>query len=584
MNQQEQTDNWLEEESTDPINQDYSQNSQENEIVYIAELNGEFFTVDYNSQSDNPTVTPLKIVKFMSPVEGQITNGKELSPASFLEKASDTDEDALPIKSSASDSNQSNQLVSLENKAGGELQSLETPAKPTLAKPSNRKQSDNKTVLAIGIGLGLLIALGGTRFFAARSSSDSADINTSTELSPPQIRSVTVAKAQTSMVDRTIEVSGTVEALELTPVISEVAGLQIQQILVDEGTQVDRGQVLAELKKDTIEAEYIQAQAAVDGAQARLAELQAGTRSEDIAKAQERVNSATASVEQAKSDLELVSKRVERNRNLKAEGAISQDRLDEINNQERVSRANLDRAEASLQEANQELRRLKTGERPEVIGQARAELARAQGQLRYAAVQLDNTTIKAVTSGIIAERNAKVGDLTSSSQPMFTIIENGSLELRLQVPETDLGRIKPGQSVTITNNPNNQNNAQPIIGKVREIDPIVNSDSRQAIVKVNLPSGINLQPGMFLEAAVTTSKAQAKTVPLEALLPQTGDNAIAFVVDENNIVSARSVKMGEILTNNQIEVLDGLESGETVVVKGAAYLKDGDKISISNES
>ncbi|VEP14412.1 RND family efflux transporter, MFP subunit (modular protein) [Hyella patelloides LEGE 07179] len=578
MNQQEQTDNWLEEESTDLINQDYPQNSQENEIVYIAELNGEFFTVDYNNQSDNPTVTPLKVVKFMSPAEGQTANGQELSPASFLEKASDTDEDASSIMSSPS---KSNQLVSLENKVDGELQSLETPAKPTLAKPSNRKQSGNKSVLAMGIGIGLLIALGGTRLFAARSGSDSANTVIPTELTPPQIRSVTVAKAQTSMVDRTIEVSGTVEALELIPVISEVAGLQIQQILVDEGTQVDRGQVLAELKNDTIEAEYIQAQAAVDGAQARLAELQAGTRSEEIARAQERVNRANAGVEQAQSDLELVSKRVERNRNLQVEGAISRDRLDEINNQERISRANLDQAEASLQEANQELKQLRTGERPEVISQAQAELARAKGQLKYASVQLDNTIIKAVTSGIIAERNAKVGDLTSSSQTMFTIIENGSLELRLQVAETDLGRIKPGQSVTITNN---QNNAQSIIGKVREIDPIVNSDSRQAIVKVNLPSETNLQPGMFLEAAITTSQVPGTTLPIKAILPQTGDEAIAFVVDENNTVSARSVKMGEILTNNQIEVLAGLESGETVVVKGAAYLKDGDRISIINES
>ena len=113
--------------------------------------------------------------------------------------------------------------------------------------------------------------------------------------------------------------------------------------------------------------------------------------------------------------------------------------------------------------------------------------------------------------------------------------------------------------------------------------PIIDSDSRQAIVKVNLPSDENFQPGMFLEASITTSTSRGITVPIKALLPQNEDKAVAFVVGEDNKVSARSVTMGEILSDNQIEVLNGLENGESIVVKGAAYLKNGDTVSLDNQ-
>ena len=461
MNQREETKNQLPEENNASITENYPLETPENEIVYIAELNGEFFTVDYNQEEGNPTVTPLKIVEFMTPVK-ETTQG---------------------------------QLASVESNLDGELQPLDSsePISPLSSseepKLSTNKLSTNKS-LALGVALGLLIALGATKLITSQSTPEPVATDAPTEVTPSSPpRSVTVEPAKTSTVDRIIEVSGTAEALELIPVTSQVTGLQIEEILVDEGSEVTTGQILAKLKDDTIQAEYQQAQAAVDGAKARLAELQAGTRNEEIARAEERVKRAIAGVKQAESDLELISKRVERNSGLQAEGAISRDRLDEIKNQERISSANLDQAEATLQEANQELKQLKTGARPEVIEQAKAELAKAQGQLQYASVQLENTDIRSAANGIIAERNAKVGDLTSPSQTLFTIIENGSLELRLQVPETDLSRIRPGQPVKITNT---QNSSEPIVGKIREIDPIVNSESRQAIVKVNLPSGTTI--------------------------------------------------------------------------------------------
>ena len=438
-----------------------------------------------------------------------------------------------------------------------------------------------KNSLIIGMGLGFLIAWGGAKFIsplANKKSIAASETQTiATDSSNIPARHVTITEVTSNEVARSLKASGTVEAYELIPVMSQATGLQIREILVDEGDYVQKGQILARLNSDALEAEYLQAQGAVAQAEARLAEIEAGTRLEEIARAEERVKSLAAEVARAESDLELVAKRVERNQTLETEGAISRDRLDEIYNQERINRANLEQAQARLAEGKQELSQLQTGARPEVILAVKAELLQAQGRLQLIKTQLQDATVTAPASGIIAERNATLGELTSNSDNLFTIIENGRLELRLEVPETSISQIQPQQKVQIIS----RYNSQPLIGTVREIDPIIDRESRQATVNIDLPSQVALKPGMFLRATINTATAKGKAVPVNALLPQADGSAIAFVVQDDNTVKARSIEIGEILADEKVEVIQGLQTGDLIVVKGAAYLKDGDSVSFA---
>ena len=437
--------------------------------------------------------------------------------------------------------------------------------------------------LIIGIGLGLLISWSGSQLLSPASNQESiaaSETQTVSADTPGEKltvipRQVTIAEVSNNLVSRSLNASGTVEAYELIPVMSQATGLQIQEILVDEGDYVKQGQVLAKLNSEALEAEYLQAQGTLAQAEARLAEIEAGTRDEEIARAQERVNSLVADVARAESDLELVTKRVNRNQTLEAEGAISRDLLDEIYNEERINRANLQQAQAKLAEGKQELAQLEAGERPEVILAAKAELLQAQGRLQLISSQLEDATVTAPASGIIAERNATLGELTSNSDNLFTLIENGRLELRLEVPETSIAQIQPRQKVQIIN----QYNDQPLVGTVREIEPIIDPESRQATVNIDLPSQVNLKPGMFLRARINTATTQGKAVSVKALLPQADGNAIAFVLQDDNTVRAQSVVLGEILADEKVEVINGLETGDRIVVKGSAYLKDGDLVS-----
>ena len=436
-----------------------------------------------------------------------------------------------------------------------------------------------KKGLWLGIGLGVLLTLGANRILAPQTTASKGEPELISESTAPA-QTVTVTEVTITDIDSTLNVSGTVTAYERTPVMSQAAGLQITDILVERGDYVQQGQVLARLNNQILSAEKAQAEGAVNQALARLDELQEGSRAEEIAQAEFRVANAKSAIAEATSDLELVRKRVERNTSLQAQGAISRDTLDEVLSQERVAESSLAGAKADLNEEQQALLQLRAGSRPQIITQAQAELAQAKGRLQAIEAQLADTTITAPRAGKIANREARVGQITSTSEMLFSIIQDGRLELRLQIPETLIGKIKPGQKVQITSN-SNRNLA--LTGKVREIEPLIDNNTRQATVKVSLPTATNLKPGMFLQAVVNTNTNKGQAVPIEALLPQSGNMAIAFILQEDNTVKAQQVKTGEILSNQRVEVIEGLKSGDFIVLKGAAYLKDGDKVAISKE-
>ena len=504
--------------------------------LYITEIDHKFYFLDYSQAEPNPQPKPIEASNLVSAQLAKIP-GSKASSNSNLAKASHA---------------------------------------------SNSTFLLGKKGLLIGLGLGVLLTLGATRLFltpTADNQNDSPIAEGVESAAPPQ--AVTIVQVETSNIENTLDASGTVAAYESTPVMSQAAGLQITEVLAERGDFVERGQVLVKLNNKALLAQKTEAEAAVAQQKAALDELQAGSRVEEVAQAKSRVDSAKTAVVSAESNLELIQKRVERNRSLQAEGAITRDSFDEVLNQEKVALSDLAGAKASLNEAEQGLAQLKAGSRPQTIAQAEAQLKQAQGRLQAIEAQLEDTTIVAPSGGIIASREAKVGQITSTSEMLFSIIQNGRLELRVSIPETLLGKIKLGQNVQVTSNADSN---LKLVGEVREIEPTIDDASRQALIKVDLPSNANIKPGMFLKAKINTDTNPGLAVPIESLLPQSANKAIAFVLQDDNTVKAQTVEMGEILNSETVEVVEGLESGDRIVLKGAAYLKDGDIVKISDNN
>lgn len=432
--------------------------------------------------------------------------------------------------------------------------------------------------IAIGIVIGIILTSVLSRE-GSRPSTESETAATPDTETLPQTpsRAVTAINVTPQAIAKSLEVVGTVAAADLISVTSPRTGLQITNLFVDEGDFVQAGQVLAQLNNNTLRAELLQAKAQEAQAAARLTELAAGARPEEIARAKEQVIQAEAAIDRAEADLQLAQQRLDRNEGLLAEGAIATDTFDDAFSRRNSSAASLDQSKAVLREAEQRLLELQRGTRREVIAQAEAQLKQAEAQVNLVVTRLQETQILAPRSGQIIEKSAQVGDLTRSADTLFSIVEGGQLELLANIPETQLNQVSPGQSVIL------RADSDPTLefsGKIAEIIPTVDAQSRQATLKISLEANNNLKPGMLLRAEIMTAQSSGFAVPTSAIIPEDGDRATLFLLNPDDTVLAQSVQLGELLGNDQIEILSGIQSGDRLVLDGAAYVKDGDLVEV----
>jgi RND family efflux transporter MFP subunit len=158
---------------------------------------------------------------------------------------------------------------------------------------------------------------------------------------------------------------------------------------------------------------------------------------------------------------------------------------------------------------------------------------------------------------------------------MVRLIRDDRLEVEARVPELELARVRPGQPVRVVHG------ERAIEAGVRLIAPTVSAETRLGIVRVALPPGSGLSPGMFTRAEIATGEAVVPTVPLEAVvLRGEGGRPSVFVLPPgSDHVALRPVVTGA-RRDGLVEVTQGLLEGEAVVVAGAGFLTDGDRVRV----
>lgn len=231
-----------------------------------------------------------------------------------------------------------------------------------------------------------------------------------------------------------VEASGTVEATEADLGFS-LPG-RIESVSVREGDAVARGEVLARLEAAELEARRAVAEAQADAARAVLAELDAGSRSEEVAQARAGLRAAVERVESARRDLD-------RARTLHAGGAISQEALERAETQYEV-------AGASVDQTREQLRALESGPRRERIAAQRAAVASAEAAIRQATAQLDNAVIRAPFDGRITIRHREPGETVQPGQPILTLMDPDDRWVRIYVAEDRTGAVQLDQPAVIT--------------------------------------------------------------------------------------------------------------------------------------
>ncbi|MFZ4639617.1 MAG: efflux RND transporter periplasmic adaptor subunit [Nodosilinea sp.] len=393
----------------------------------------------------------------------------------------------------------------------------------------------------LGLGAGVLLTLLGTHL-ATKQTTPAKSTPAVTPTAPASSQAVTVTPVLVQTVADTLAVNGTVKAMDLLSITPQVNGLQIRQVLVREGETVVPGQVLARLDDTTLQADRRQAQAQLSVAQAQVAQRQ-------------------AALAQARANLAEAQQNLDRSQALASRGAISQQELTRQRTQVVTVQESVGLATADLTSAQ-------------------AGVRSQQAALERLQTQISQTAVRAPAAGIVAERRASVGDISSAGTAIVTLIQNNQLKLAAEVPQTQISKVTPGAPVAIRSTSDRRLQLQ---GVVQSIDPVINAATRTAIVNISLPASPLLKSGMFLQGNITVASRSGLTIPATAIQPRPDGSSQVFVVNQSNQVSAREVTLGNRLSPSggrpaQVEILKGLESGEQVVTSGVGFLQDGDTV------
>src|SRR4028119_2125702 len=170
-----------------------------------------------------------------------------------------------------------------------------------------------------------------------------------------------------------IKANGVVQAVQNIKLSPKEAG-RLAKLYVEEGDQVEQGQLMARMEDEQFQAQVNQYKAALAKAQADLAQKRAGPRSEEISEAKARVATAEANVAEMQAKLDRAREELKRNQFLAQEGAVSQNVLGNFLSQERSARATLEAAVARVKEQKENLKKLNNGTRPEEITQSEADV------------------------------------------------------------------------------------------------------------------------------------------------------------------------------------------------------------------
>ncbi|MDQ2067645.1 efflux RND transporter periplasmic adaptor subunit [Xinfangfangia sp. CPCC 101601] len=345
---------------------------------------------------------------------------------------------------------------------------------------------------------------------------------------------ITVAPAlKHPLVDRIIA-SGLIEPVEEVHVAPLIEGQPIEALLVDVGELVEEGQVLALLSKSSLELSLAQVKASEASAAATVAQ-------------------ADAQLIEAESSAAEAARVAERTAKLRDQGSASQAAADSANAGAVSATARVTVARQSRQAAL-------------------AQQALQEAQLANIELQLSRTEVKAPVAGVITARNATLGAIASAAGlPMFVMERDGALEFRADLAEADLPRVTAGAPAKLTA----AGLAEPLQGEVRLVEPAIDATTRLGRARISVTEPGALRSGMFVEAEITLAAREGLAVPVTAVGSDKQGSTVMRVKD--GVVERVTVTTG-IRDGGLIEITQGLEDGDLVVVKAASFVRAGDRI------
>src|ERR1043165_8996902 len=380
--------------------------------------------------------------------------------------------------------------------------------------------------------------------------------------------SVKVAKAEKGSIASQVTAVGTIWPREKADVGAKVSA-QIKRMALLKNKVVRAGEVIAVLESRDLQAQRAEAVAALNQARAEERSLVTGTIPKTNAEDQKALNDARAKVNNARA-------LYDRRRGLYERGGISKKDLEQ-------SQLDLTTAEDELRLAQQTVALRGRSLNPNDRALAAAKTAEAQQHVATLDAQLGYATIRAPITGIVTDRFQYEGEFASAGGKLVTIADVSTVIVKAPFSDTVAAQLKVGDTVTVLPT---DTSAEEMHGQVTLLSRSTDPTSRAVEVWVTLANdGGRLRANGAAQVTIfANSKDDAIVVPASAvtLEASNADEGTVMVVDAQNVARETKVTIG-IRTADKIEIVEGLQGGETIVIEGNYALPDGTKVEVAKD-
>ena len=378
----------------------------------------------------------------------------------------------------------------------------------------------------------------------------------------PETPPVTVetATAKVQPVEDILEAPGIlypIHQASLTPKVSA----PVERFLVNRGTRVHKGELLAVLDNQDLQGAAIAARGAWDQARANYEAI-------TTAAVPEELQAAEAAVTDAKSTLDQEQQLYRSETNLYNEGAIPHKQVD-------ATGVALTAARNAYRSAQTHLANLKKSGETEQRQAAKGQLESARGQYLNAEAQLAYTELRSPIDGVVTDRAVYPGDVAPAGTPLITVMDISQVILQLHIPQPEAAQLHVGDTATleVPGIPGG------VPAKVTIISPALdpNSTTVEIWLEADNPRRM-LAPGTSVTASILVRRIpRALVVPDSAVLVGENAGARVMVVGSDGVAHSRPVVTG-VRSGDLTQILSGIRAGDQVIAGGAFGLPDGTKV------
>lgn len=371
---------------------------------------------------------------------------------------------------------------------------------------------------------------------------------------------VEIVPVQKATLHQTITADAVLFPIAQSALVPKISA-PVKKFLVNRGSQVRAGELLAVLENRDLAAAAQDSKGAFDQAQATYETTTAADLPQELQKSQ-------LDTQAAKQQFEAQQKVYDSRKELFAQGALPRKELDQAG-------VDLVNARNQYEIAQKHLDALNAIGKQQTLKSAKGQLESAQGKYEGANAQLSYSEIRSPIDGVVTDRPLYPGEMAAAGTPLLTVMNTLQVTARAHIPQQVAALLKVGDGAMITA----AGFDKPVPAKVSLVSPALdaNSTTIEIWLQAKNPSR-RLKPGSSVQVSITARTVpDALAIPAVALLTAQDGTTSVMLAGSDGHAHQKEVKVG-VRDSDRIQIVEGLQASDRVVASGAYGLPDNSKI------